>query len=257
MMPETPLNGADEPVPEGALPSGAVEPESEEPDLADPDASAGPGSGRGSRSVARVVLAIVSPLLVIALVALAATAAYSYQTIQGTNKTLNETRLALAHEQSANRSAEARASGLGACVAALSADEASLTKLSNDLSALENRALKAGDVEAARITYETALLKALTDEHKAVVNASWASTDAEWTAVNMLGLQGENEMKQAATLKNQLDSMVTGYQASADSVYAEAPAIEAQMSRTADLCGFKPGSSATLGAPAASPASSL
>lgn len=254
MMPETPLNGADQPVPEGAPPSEAVESESEEPESADPDASARPG--RGSRSVARVVLAIVSPLLVVALVALAATAAYSYQTIQSTNKTLNETRLALAHEQSANRSAEARASGLSACVAALNADEASLTKLSNDLSALENRTLKAGDVEAARITYETALLKALTDEHKAVVNASWASTDAEWTAVNMLGLQGENEMKQAATLKNQLDSMVTGYQASADGVYAEAPTIEAQMSRTAGLCGFKPGSTATLAVPA-SPAGNL
>ena len=203
MMPETPLNGADQPVPEGAPPSAAVEPESEEPESADPDASARPG--RGSRSVARVVLAIVSPLLVVALVALAATAAYSYQTIQSTNKTLNETRLALAHEQSANRSAEARASGLSACVAALNADEASLTKLRN---------------------------------------------------VNMLGLQGENEMKQAATLKNQLDSMVTGYQASADGAYAEAPTIEAQMSRTAGLCGFKPGSTATLAVPA-SPAGNL
>jgi hypothetical protein len=117
---------------------------------------------------------------------------------------------------------------------------------------MQARTLKAGDLEAARLTYETALLEALTDEHKAVVNASWASTDAEWTAVNMLGLQGENEMKQAAALKTQLDSLVTEYQSSADEVSAEAPAIEAQMARTSDLCGAGPGSSAASGAPRAS-----
>jgi len=62
----------------------------------------------GSHSASRILLAIVSPLLVIALVALAATRPfYSYQTIQSTNLiTLNETRLDLAHEQSAHRSAQ-------------------------------------------------------------------------------------------------------------------------------------------------------
>jgi hypothetical protein len=241
-MSKTPVNGHDEDVPADAPSSDSIDPESEAPN-AERRAMPAPAKS-GSHSASRILLAIVSPLLVIALVALAATAVYSYQTIQSTNNTLNETRLDLAHEQSAHRSADAQASGLIACVAVLNADEASLTKLSNDLRALQPRTLRDGDIEAARLTYEAALLKALTDEHKAVVAASWASTPAEWAAVNTLGLQGENEMKQAAALKSQLDSLVTDYQGAADEVYAEGPAVAAQVSNTAALCGFKPDSSA-------------
>jgi hypothetical protein len=246
-MLNTPVDGGGQPLPEGALSSEPVESGSEALELADEDAPARPR--RGSRSLGRIILATICLLLTAALVA---TGVYSYQTIQSTNKTLNETRLALAKEQTAHRSADAWASGLSACIVALNADEASLAKMGRDLRAMQARTLKAGDLEAARLTYETALLEALTDEHKAVVNASWASTDAEWTAVNMLGLQGENEMKQAAALKTQLDSLVTEYQSSADEVSAEAPAIEAQMARTSDLCGAGPGSSAAPAVPRAS-----
>jgi rhamnose utilization protein RhaD (predicted bifunctional aldolase and dehydrogenase) len=247
-MSKTPVDDGDESMPADAPSSEPIEPESEAP--APEDGATPAPARRRSRSVAALILEIVSLLMAAALVA---SAAYSYQTIQATNRTLNETRLALAHEQSAHRSADAQASGLSACVAALNADEASLTKLSNDLTAVQARSLKAGDLEAARLTYEAALLKALTDEHKAVVAASWASTPDEWTAVNMLGLQGENEMKQAAALKSQLDSLVTDYQASADEVYAEGQIVAAQVSKTADLCGVGPGSSVAPASPRVSP----
>ena len=239
-MSKTAVDDGDEPVPADAPDSEQDESESEATKAEGPGRS--DPTRRRSHSASRIILAIVSPLLAVALVALAATAAYSYQTIQSTTRTLNETRLALAQEQTAHRSADAEASGLANCVAALNSDQASLTKLSNDLTAVQARTLKAGDIEAARLTYETALLKALTDEHKAVVDASWATTDAEWAAVNMEGLQGENEMKQAAALKSQLDTVVTDYEASADQVYAEGPAVAAQVSKTAALCGVGPDS---------------
>ena len=250
-MSKTTAEDGDEPVPADSASSEAADPESEAPEASGP-AAATAAKRRGSRSAVRWILAILCLLLTFALVA---TAVYSYQTISSTTKTLNETRLDLAREQSAHRSADAQVSGLSACVAALKADEASLTKVGNDLTAVQARTLKGGDIEAARLTYEAALLKALTDEHKAVVAASWASTPAEWTAVNTLGLQGENEMKQAAALKGQLDSLVTGYQGTADEVYAEGQAVAAQVSNTAVLCGFKPGSSVAPVAPGMSPSS--
>lgn len=205
-----------------------------------------PVSGSGGRSL---LFPIICGLLVLILIGVSA---FSFMTITSTNKTLDDTKSALSSEQAARQSADAHVKALDGCVTAMKADETSLTEFTGTLIETQTRTATAGDVDAARVAYEQAVLKALTDEHQAIVNILQAlidNSDPELQTALKLAVQGENEMNSAKTLKTALDSLVSDYNSSTSGTGTQSATITTQLAKTKTTCD-----SATGGSPASSAA---
>jgi hypothetical protein len=173
-------------------------------------------------------MGIVSILLVIALVVVGA---FSFMTITSTNKTLDDTKAALAGEQAAHKAADAQVTAMNACVTAMKADEAALTALNADVSA----------IETASAAYDAELAKAMTDFYQGSLAMNHATTQAEYNASIVILNRAVAEMNTAATMKTALDTAANKYD-------SDLAAAKAQSAKTATQCA-----AAASGAAPASP----
>ena len=204
-----------------------------------------PGNGVAGR-VRRGIRARIVPIgWTVTVVALIVSVAFSFLTITSTNKTLDDNRSALATAQAVASGAQARVAGLTGCVAAMKADEAALASLNAQVMASRARTLATGDIGVAREAYEAALRTAVTDFRDGSLALDGAAISGDATAFNaaVLVLQkATTEMHQAATLKAALDSLISDYEATAQSTNATAATIATQMAATTTQCNVAVGS---------------
>jgi hypothetical protein len=163
-----------------------------------------------------MLMGIVSLLLAIALVVVGA---FSFVTITSTNKTLDDTKAALAGEQAAHKAADAQVKAMNDCVTAMKADEAALTELNSDVAA----------IEAASAAYESALAKAVADFYQGSLAMNQSKTTAEYAASIVILNRAVDEMNQLASLKTTLDQAANKYQ-------TDLAAAKSQSARTATKC---------------------
>jgi hypothetical protein len=181
----------------------------------------------------RFVLPIICVLLVIALVA---TAGFSFVTISKTNKDLEDTKAFLSSEQAAHQVANTQINSLNGCIAAMKTDEGSLKALQIALSTTQSRVGTSGDVDAARVAYEDELLTATTDLLNGSLAMNHAATTAAYNAAVIVLQRGQSEMQNAETLKATLDSMITSFGDDMDSNDSQATTLAAQLTATVSLC---------------------
>lgn len=200
---------------------------------------AGPSGTRGS-----LLFPIISAVLVVLLIAVSA---FSFVTISSTNKNLEDTKTQLTAEltteRNAHQSADAKVAALSGCVDSMTTDAAALTGLVGTLATAQSRSITSGDIDTARLAYETAVAQALADEHKALVDAFAATTSAQLDAAYQLGIKGENEMKAAATLKTNLDAMVQAYTTQVGDSQDQSGSLTAQIAQTKTKCDAAAGGS--------------
>jgi len=181
----------------------------------------------------RLVLPIICVLLVIALVA---TAGFSFVTISKTNKDLEDTKAFLSSEQAAHQVANTQINSLNGCIAAMKKDEASLKALQIALSSTQSRVGTSGDVGAARVAYEDELLTAATDLLNGSLALNHSATTAAYNAAVVVLQRGQSEMQNAETLKATLDSMITSFGDDMNSNDSQATTLAAQLTATVSLC---------------------
>jgi hypothetical protein len=194
-----------------------------------------PGSGKGGRSL---LWPIVSIML---LVGLLATAGFAFITYSDLGKTKDS----LAAEQTAHQAADANVAALRTCVASMKTDEAALTAAIDTLNAQTARVAAGGDIDSARLAYESALRSAATDYRAAALGFNHAGNQTEWTAAVNLYLQAQGEQATAATLQTTLDTLLGEYRTAVSDASDAVAAATAQMAKTATQCN-----AATSGSPA-------
>ncbi len=112
--------------------------------------------------------AVVAAVLAVVLVAVGA---MSWVTVADRDNALADARASLSAQQSAHLAGDAKSAALAACVASMKADQADLLTLREDMVSLDRRLSGSGDWEVARLAYQTALEKAVSDFY-----ASWLDT---------------------------------------------------------------------------------
>ena len=184
----------------------------------------------------RLVLPIICVLLVIALVA---TAGFSFVTISKTNKDLEDTKAFLSSEQAAHQVANTQINSLNGCIAAMKKDEGSLKALQIALSSTQSRVGTSGDVDAARVAYEDELLTATTDLYNGSValnKAALANDNTAFNAAVVVLRRGESEMQNAGSLKTALDSLLSALGDDVAANDSQATTLAAQLTATVSLC---------------------
>ena len=232
------------PPPASASPSEPWTPQAPQPPYGAP-----PATTSGGRSL---LFPIISAILVVLLIAVSA---FAFITISSTNKNLDDTKASLASEQSARQSADAKVVALSGCIDSMKTDTTALTVLVGAMATAASRTITSGDIDTARLAYETAVLQALTDEHQSLVNVFAATTQAQEDAAFQLGVKGENEMKAAAILKTNLDTMVKDFTSQVGDSQDQSATLSAQIGQTTTECDAASGGS-TGPAPSAKPSTS-
>jgi Skp family chaperone for outer membrane proteins len=201
------------------------------------------------KSATRFILPIFSFFLVIVLIGVSV---FSYMTITSTQKNLDDTKHALTAETNkynaevAGRQADVAA--LSDCISSMKTDQIALSDLNAHMT----------EIEAARQAYEAQLLRALNDEHQAILDMLNAPTQSAFNSAVDLAVKGETEMNAASTLKTALDALISRYDLSspasaASTLAAHVAATNTKCTAAIQGAATKPGSSSPV--PTAAPSS--
>jgi hypothetical protein len=184
-----------------------------------------------------LLLPILCGLLAIALIGVGG---FSFVTISGLNKDLDNAKASLVAEATAHKAATDKGDALTKCTTALQADETALVALNTQINDAQARLLSGGDFDTARKAYEAALLKAANDFDKSWLDFLQATTKAESTAALDEAVAAEREMNAAKALKVSMESLGTTIAGDTTDAATTLTSLTKQISATKTTCGAVP-----------------